>query len=164
MQGLIKQWALQKNAKQSAHKQYLKRLKNKKPKNIDAEAEKIHNQVFKEINCLNCANCCTSIPPLIIKSDIKRIAKFLKMTEKQFTESYVTKDADGDDVFNQSPCKFLESDNRCAIYDVRPKACRAYPHTNHFEFSRHYSVHAQNTMYCPAVFHIIERLMKKIPN
>jgi len=163
MQELIKSWKSQKEAKQNKHRQYLKRLKKKKLKNVDVGAEKIHTQVFKEMDCLDCANCCTSIPPLIIKSDVKRISKFLQLTEKQFLENHVTQDADGDNVLNQSPCKFLESDNRCSIYEVRPKACRAYPHTNHFEFSRHYAIHAQNTMYCPAVFHIIERLMKKLP-
>jgi len=163
MQGLIKIWELQKEAKQNAHKQYLKRVKKKKPKTIDTEAEKVHNQVFKELDCLDCANCCTSIPPLVVKSDVKRISKFLRISEKQFIESYVKQDADGDDVLNQSPCHFLQTDNSCSIYEVRPKACRAYPHTNHFEFSRYYHIHAQNTMYCPAVFHIIERLAKKIP-
>jgi len=162
MPDLIEKWKHQKQTKNASQTQYLKKLKNSKNKNIDVLAEKLHNQVFSEIDCLKCANCCTSIPPIIIKSDIKRIAKHLNLTEKQFAEKHLTTDEDGDQVLNASPCKFLLPDNKCSIYDVRPKACRAYPHTNHYEFSRHLFTHIQNTMYCPAVFNIVDLMMKKI--
>ena len=65
---------------------------------------------------------------------------------------------DMDMVMNVSPCPFLETDNKCSIYEYRPKACREYPHTEDYEFTKNIGLHATNAIYCPAVFHILEKL------
>ena len=49
-------------------------------------------------------------------------------------------------------------DNRCTIYDVRPAACREYPHTDKEGFTFRTMLHANNAKQCPAVFWIVEQL------
>ena len=159
MKDPIQEWKNKKADTQAAQKKYLTNLrKNKTPKNLDSEADRAHDKVFSKVDCLKCANCCTSIPPIVNKTDTRRIAKHLGMKESEFQKEYLVQDEDGDTVMNVSPCRFLEADNACAIYEVRPKACRAYPHTNRHEFSKNINLHIQNLNYCPAVFHIVEVL------
>ena len=47
-----------------------------------------------------------------------------------FEAEFLQVDEDGDKVFKSMPCPFLGGDNLCSIYDVRPKACREFPHTD----------------------------------
>ncbi len=137
-------------------------LSNTSKKNIDKNfAEEVHNEVFSEVNCLDCANCCTSIPPIVNKADVTRIAKYLGLKKNDFEDQYLYRDEDGDMVMKQTPCVFLEEGNACSIYDVRPKACQQYPHTGEYEFYNNLNLHVQNSQYCPAVFHILVRLQKK---
>lgn len=125
---------------------------------LTKKADKVHNKVFQKIDCLDCANCCSSIPPIVTRIDAKRISAHLNLSIQKFSEKYLRVDEDGDTVFISSPCVFLEEDNRCQIYEVRPKACRAYPHTGDSEFTQNIRLHSININYCPAVFHILERL------
>jgi len=158
MNSLIEEWQKQKKNRQKAHKQFVKRLEKRKSKALSKLGEELHENVFSEVSCLDCANCCTSIPPMASRADISRIAKHLGMSKKEFEIQYLKIDEDGDKVINQTPCPFLQSDNACLIYDVRPQACRKYPHTDNYEFAQHLNLHAQNSFYCPAVFHILERM------
>jgi hypothetical protein len=54
-------------------------------------------------------------------------------------------------------------DNTCLIYDVRPKACSEYPHTNRRKFIQLADLTIKNTEVCPAAFEIVEDLKKAIP-
>ncbi|MBN1599883.1 MAG: YkgJ family cysteine cluster protein [Bacteroidales bacterium] len=119
---------------------------------------KLHDEEFAKINCLECALCCKSISPAIYRSDIKRMAAFLKLSVPQVIDTYLTEDNDGEFVFRQTPCPFLGDDNYCSIYESRPKACREYPHTNRKRFYQILSLTAKNAKVCPAVFNIVEKL------
>jgi len=121
-------------------------------------ADKVHNDVFEEMDCLQCGNCCKSIPPMISNRDVKRISKVLGMSKDVFLEKYVVVDNDGDQVINSSPCPFLASDNKCQIYEDRPSACRAYPHSGEGMFYKNWSHHKRNAKYCPALLEILTRL------
>ena len=158
MEDYIEEWRKRKSQAKKTHKKLVGRLSKVKEKTLTRHTENLHTQVFEKIDCLDCANCCTSIPPIINETDVRRIAKYLGMKVAQFKEAYVTIDEDQDMVLNQSPCHFLESDHKCSIYEVRPKACRQYPHTDNFEFAKNLKLHATNSRYCPAVFHILEKL------
>ncbi|MFK8103815.1 MAG: YkgJ family cysteine cluster protein [Saprospiraceae bacterium] len=160
MKDLIEHWKLKKDAVKKPQQQFVRQLKRKKRKEIDELADQLHQEVFQEIDCLDCANCCTSIPPLLTRTDISRIAKHLGMKTAEFQEQYAVQDEDGDIVMNASPCPFLQADHACMIYEHRPKACRQYPHTNQQAFMQNLKLHATNAQYCPAVFHILERMMK----
>ncbi len=117
-----------------------------------------HNQEFRQINCLECANCCKTISPGIYYSDIKRLGIALKMKVTDIISTYLVLDDEGVYGFKQTPCPFLDENNYCAIYESRPKACREYPHTNRKRFYQLFDITALNTKVCPAVFNIIERL------
>ena len=163
MTKLIQIWDREKQSKGGAHRRFVRRLKEHQGKHLDRWGNELHQQVFSEIDCLDCANCCRSIPPLVNKADISRMAKYFRMKPARFEEEYVTLDEDGDQVLNMTPCVFLLEDNRCQIYEIRPKACREYPHTGQLEFSGHLRIHGINSSYCPAVFHILERMIKGLP-
>ena len=116
--------------KQKEHRKFLGNLKKKAPKNLDKIALEIHQEVFEEIDCTACANCCKSLGPDFKEADITRIAKYFKMKLPAFEDEFLQVDEDGDKIFKSMPCPFLGGDNLCSIYDVRPKACREFPHTD----------------------------------
>ncbi|VAW27819.1 FIG00650678: hypothetical protein [hydrothermal vent metagenome] len=111
----------------------------------------LHNNAFETIDCLECANCCTTTGPLLTEKDIDRIAKHLKLKPSQFIADYLCVDEDQDYVFQSMPCTFLSSDNYCSIYAVRPKACREYPHTDRVNQQGILSITHKNVTLCPAV-------------
>lgn len=155
---LIKDWKRKNQEAKKETQQILKKLKNKKGKVLDELANETHDLIFKKIDCLDCANCCTSIPPIVTKTDATRIAKEFGMKPAEFEQQYLTVDDDGDTVMNTSPCPFLQKDNMCLIYDIRPKACRQFPHTDSLEFSKNIKLHNLNAQICPGVFHILRKL------
>ena len=97
---------------------------------LDKLIHPLHKEVFKCTDCLKCANCCKTTSPLFTDKDIIRIAKHVRLKPSKFTEKYLRIDEDRDYVLQSTPCSFLENNNYCSIYDVRPKACREYPHTD----------------------------------
>ncbi len=155
---LIQDWKNRRQTSKKQHRKLIDRLKREKSKKLNQLGDELHEEVFQEIDCLDCANCCTSIPPIVNRTDASRIAKHLGMKVTQFQNEYLHQDEDGDMVMNTSPCPFLQKDHTCLIYEFRPRACREYPHTDNFEFAEHFKLHKENMMYCPAVFHIVERI------
>jgi len=154
---LIEKWNSQKGNSRIVN-ELSKALSKINFKTRHQKAETIHKEVFEEVDCLQCANCCKSIPPIVSSRDSKRISKYLNLRKSDFEERYLVTDEDGDQVINTSPCPFLENDNKCRIYDVRPSACRQYPHTGDEGFFKHLSLHKRNVKYCPALFEIMLRL------
>ena len=135
-----------------------KMLKNLKKKNLDTLFQNQHYEVFEEIDCLACANCCITTGPLILERDIDRISKSLRMKPASFINEYLCRDEDNDWVFKSMPCPFLDSDNYCLIYDVRPKACREYPHTDRKNIHQLFARTLINSTICPVVGMILERI------
>ncbi|MBS2098728.1 YkgJ family cysteine cluster protein [Carboxylicivirga linearis] len=144
--------------KSKENKVFLTRLKKKKPKDLDENAQDLHHQVFEYTNCLECANCCKSISPIVIDRDIDRLAKHLRIKPSAVIDQYLHLDEDGDYVFNETPCPFLMPDNYCMVYESRPRACREYPHTDRKRFFQISSLTYKNTFVCPAVFDVVEGL------
>lgn len=141
-----------------AKKRLLNQLKREKPRKLDSIMQEAHGNAFSCINCLECANCCTTTGPILTDTDIKRVAKHLRMKEVDFVAKYVVEDEDDDQVFNTLPCPFLGADNYCSIYDHRPKACRDYPHTDRVKQHQLLDLHMQNESICPAV----EKVLKEV--
>lgn len=145
------------------NKKYFDKLKKKTPKNLDVQMQEIHTAVFKKTDCLSCANCCKTTGPLFTDADIERISKHLKMKSQRFIEQYLRIDEDQDYVLKSVPCTFLDQENYCMIYDVRPKACREFPHTDRKKFQQIASLTLQNVAICPAAYKVVEELKKKMP-
>lgn len=156
---------LQKSAKDkhNENKKYFDKLKKKAPKNLDYQMLDIHEDVFNRIDCLECANCCKTTGPLFTSQDIERISKYLKLKPQQFFEAYLQVDEDKDTVLKELPCHFLDFENKCMIYDVRPKACKEYPHTDRKKFQQITALTLNNVAICPAAYEVVEQMKKKIP-
>ncbi len=138
-----------------------KRISKKKHNKVDAVFHQLHEQVFENIDCLSCANCCKTTSPIFRQIDVKRIAKKMKMPEASFENQYLKKDDEGDWVLKSSPCPFLFEDNTCGIYEYRPQACREYPHTNRKRMSSILPLTLKNVDVCPAVAKIAVQIQEK---
>jgi len=158
LQNLSKQAKLKKNTFQSV----IKKIKKRPPKNFDYIMLDIHQKVFEKIDCLTCANCCKTTSPIVTEKDIERIAKFLKLKPQQFIAQYLQRDTDELWMMQQTPCVFLADDNYCLIYEVRPKACREYPHLDRKKNFQLLNLHLKNTEICPAVFDALDLLSEKV--
>jgi len=162
MQDLIN--SLPKRAKDThkENKSFFTKLKKKPPKQLDYIMSELHDEEFQRTDCLECANCCKTTGPLFTDKDVSRIAKFFKQKPQQFIAQYLRVDEDRDYVLKTVPCTFLGTDNYCSIYDVRPKACREFPHTNRKKFQQISELTLKNVAICPAAFNIVEAMKKNI--
>ena len=156
---IIKEKALQ---NKKANKKVLQKLKKKNPRVVDEIMHELHEEAFDHIDCLNCANCCITTGPLFTDKDIERIAKHLRLKPQAFIDQYLRIDEDKDYVLKSVPCTFLGPDNYCSIYEVRPKACREYPHTDRVKQHQILHLNLKNTEVCPAVFEIFEKLKQSV--
>ncbi len=140
---------------------FFQKVNKKKRRSIDDLVHKIHIDVFDNIDCLACANCCKTLGPRITDKDIAKLSKTLRLKPGELIDQYLQLDEDNDYIFNSMPCPFLMSDNYCMVYENRPKACREYPHTDRANFLQISKLSIRNTYTCPAVYEIIEQLKKK---
>ncbi len=145
------------------NKKFLAKLKKKPPKKLDFLMSELHEAEFERTDCLTCANCCKTTGPLFTNKDVARISKHFRMKEQHFVEAYLRIDEDNDYVLQSVPCTFLGADNYCSIYDVRPKACREFPHTDRKKFQQISNLTLKNVAICPAAFNIVEEMKKRLP-
>lgn len=148
-------------AAEPSTRKFFQSIPKKQLKKMDSAIHKLHHEVFEEIDCLECANCCKSLGPRITEQDVKRMGKALRMKPDEIIDTYLKVDEDNDMVFKEMPCPFLAPDNYCIIYENRPKACREYPHTNRSKFYQIVKLSIKNTHTCPAVYEVFERLKKE---
>lgn len=140
------------------NKALLTDLKSKRGIKLDDLFHNAHSEVFAKTDCLTCANCCKTTSPIFYQTDIERAAKSLGIKPGDFIKTYLMMDEDGDFVFTSAPCPFLQEDNRCEIYKDRPTACREYPHTNRKNIRQILDLTYRNTLVCPAVLSIVEKV------
>lgn len=143
-------------------KKFFLKLKKKPPKHLDALMMELHEDEFSRTDCLSCANCCKTTGPLFTDKDVERISKYLRQKPQQFITNYLRIDEENDLVLQKVPCAFLGHDNYCSIYDVRPKACREFPHTDRKKFQQITHLTLKNVGICPAAFNIVEEMKKRL--
>ena len=148
--------------KEQENRKFLAQLKRKDARKVDTAFHALHYDVFSEVDCLKCANCCKTTSPIFYPNDIERLARALRMKPGDFIEKYLRVDEDRDYVLKASPCPFLDEDNYCQVYEDRPRACREYPHTDRKKMVQITELTLKNTLVCPAVFEMVERL-KQVP-
>ena len=142
---------------------FMKRLQRKAPKGMDALAKKMDAEVWKEIDCLECAHCCTKMTPTYTKTDINRIAKHLGMTYQEYFDKWCETDKDNGDIVNRiQPCQFLEKNNKCSIYSVRPADCSGFPHFKKKDVLDYTHVYTENIHRCPATLKGVELMEKNV--
>ena len=162
MQDVIKNLPKIAKDKHKENKTFFSKLKKKPPKQLDYIMQELHEEEFRRTDCLDCANCCKTTGPLFTDKDIVRIAKFFKMKPQRFIDIYLRIDEDKDYVLQAVPCTFLGADNYCSIYDVRPKACSEFPHTDRKKFQQISNLTLKNIAICPAAFNIVEAMKQRI--
>ncbi len=147
---------------ETINKKFFDKLKKISPDQLDKIVHPVHEDVFDEVDCLACANCCKTTSPIFYQADIERVARKLRLKPSEFIDQYLHLDEDNDYVLNSSPCPFLDGENYCLVYESRPTACREYPHTNRKRFRQILNLTLKNAQVCPAVFEIVERLKVKL--
>ncbi|MBR9855671.1 MAG: YkgJ family cysteine cluster protein [Algicola sp.] len=162
MDEIIRELPQRAREKHAENKKFFAKLKKRPPKNLDYTMQELHGQEFERTDCLSCANCCKTTGPLFTSTDVERIAKHFRMKPSQFIEEFLRVDEDNDYVLQSVPCTFLGADNYCSIYDVRPKACREFPHTDRKKIQQIANLTMKNVAICPAAFNIVEEMKKSI--
>jgi uncharacterized protein len=155
---LLHNWQKKSTENQKKYRQFLQRAdKNKVLKQLPG----LHDEAFEKINCLSCAACCRNYSPRFKTTDIKRVAKHLKMKETELVNKYLVVDEDGDHVVNAKPCPFLGADNFCSIYEHRPTDCARFPYTDEDVLIKRPKITEKNSTFCPAVYFVLEKLVAK---
>jgi uncharacterized protein len=144
--------------KLAANKKLVAKLKKSVPRDLDIVSSDLHDEIFAETDCLACANCCKTTSPIFYERDVERLAKRMNIRPSAFIDKYLHLDEDKDYVLNSAPCIFLDSENYCTVYDDRPNACREYPHTKRKRFHQVLELALKNTLVCPAVLKIMDKL------
>ena len=156
---LLQNWQKKSALRQKIYKNYLRSANKNK---VLAALPSLHEEAFDKIDCLACAACCKYYSPRFKTTDIKRIAKHLRMKEGSFIDTYLQIDGDGDYVLQQSPCAFLGADNYCSIYEVRPSDCARFPYTNEDVILKRQPLTLKNSTFCPITYYVLEKLVKEV--
>ncbi len=142
---------------------FLRKLDELVPDDMPEVVAQTDAEVWAHIDCTTCANCCKTMTPTFNKQDIRRISAHLKMSPKDFKAKWLHQDPDnGDWVNNLQPCQFLQPDNRCGIYEVRPLDCAEFPHHNKKPFDEYNETFIGNVPRCPATNELVARLKKRL--
>ena len=140
-------------------KSFLSRIGKNPPRGLDIMTAAVEKEVWKEVDCLSCANCCKTMSPTYTKADIRRISKHFSQTPEEFTKQWLRKDRQGDLLNKTEPCQFLNlKDNKCSIYAIRPLDCSGFPHLPKKKMVEYMHVHKQNIEFCPATYKLVEKM------
>lgn len=140
-------------------KKFLTKVLKEQPQGLDKLAADTEKEVWKEVDCLTCANCCKTMSPTFNAADIKRISKHFNQSPEAFTKQWLRKDKIGDMLNKTEPCQFLNlQDNKCSIYEIRPADCSGFPHLSKKRMVDYIHVHKQNIEYCPATYKLVEKM------
>jgi Fe-S-cluster containining protein len=86
-----------------------------------------------KFGCTGCGHCCIAGNGWFVypgSGEAERIRGYLGLSSGWFRRRYLVKTADGDPVLSyrdDGRCVFLQNDNSCRIYPVRPLQCKTYP-------------------------------------
>jgi uncharacterized protein len=145
-------------------RRFLTKVEKNPPAHLDKLAQQLNNEVWTQVDCISCANCCKTMSPTYTPEDIKRISAYLNITPKKFKEKWLNYDKkDGDWMNKSTPCQFLDlNTNMCTVYEVRPKDCAGFPHFTKRKMIDYMHVHKQNLEYCPATFKMVQGMMEQL--
>ena len=123
-------------------------------------------QVHDEIDCRECAECCRVTEVQLAKRDVEKLAKFLRLREKDFLDQYTMTGEDGELILKRTKeagCVFLAG-NECTVYEARPGNCERFPHvlkgagsipSRMWQF-------VDRAEFCPIVYNWIEKVKEDI--
>jgi hypothetical protein len=160
-QQLLKQ--IRKKAKKEAaqNRRFFRRIKKKKPAGLTKAFREGHDDAFRHINCMKCANCCRTSLAVFGEADVRRVSAHFSMTKKEFIKKYLRPHPDYDYLIKTLPCPFLREDNLCGIYEIRPEGCRTYPPAKLRLTDEQLDVLHDNIGICPAVSEMVENIKSR---
>ncbi|MFM8591332.1 MAG: YkgJ family cysteine cluster protein [Sphingomonadales bacterium] len=161
---LLRSFRAKVRSRKTAFKRFLTRLEKKPVRGLQQLIVQIEKEVWAEVDCLSCANCCKTMSPTYTPADLKRIARHFGITVPAFKKKWLKQERGGDrDWINRStPCQFLNTkSNKCSIYAIRPLDCSGFPHLPK-KFVEYAHVHKQNLDSCPATFLLVEKLSQQL--
>lgn len=129
---------------------------------LDAVVRQTTDEVWREFDCTTCANCCKVLQVVVDNADIRRLAERRGVSFRQFGRRYVRVGPDKTKYLASTPCMFLGEDNRCTVYEDRPKACRDFPYLHDAGFRNHSLMMIENCATCPIVFNVWQRLKARL--
>lgn len=140
-------------------RRFLRRLKYRHPwsrRQVMELQVALTNEIWEQIDCRKCANCCASMRLQLTASDCARLARIMGLTTDEFRRQHTERGRDGLWYMKQHPCMFL-NDRLCTIYPDRPSRCRGYPylHTNVLDDM---AWTLEQMEYCPIVFNVLEKM------
>ena len=69
-------------------KRFLTKIEKNPPRGLDKITAALEPEVWKEVDCLTCANCCKTTSPIFINSDIERLAKSFNIKPGAFIDKH----------------------------------------------------------------------------
>lgn len=159
---LIQRYARNNEAEDARFRGWLKGYCSLSNRDLDKVVQEVTDAVWSEIDCLECANCCKTLQPSVDEEDISRLAKRLKLTTKEFRDKYTKLDEDKQRILATTPCRFLGADNRCTVYEDRPKACHDFPYLHQADFRSRSITMMLNCEVCPIVFNTWNTMKQKL--
>lgn len=142
---------------------FLNKLDHTVPAHLHLIVEEKDQEVWKEIDCTECARCCHTMTPTYTQEDIVRLSSHLEMSQDEFIKLYLEEEEDHPEVLmhRHLPCAFLK-DNRCTVYEARPDNCRSFPYHDKQPFDEYYPTYVQNIEYCPATYLLISKIEEEV--
>lgn len=94
------------------------------------ETEPLKFKILKKVKCKKCGWCCKAQNAMLTIDDVKRLCTYLKCNYEELREKYLDKNMKIP--YLKSPCPFLDGEDKCTIYNIRPKVCKIYPFVDFF--------------------------------
>ena len=159
----LRAWKKTARLKRNSFRRFLTKLEKNAPRGIEKLTATLEKEVWREVDCLACANCCKTMTPTFTPADLKRISAHFGQAVDEFKAKWLYKERSSGDWMNKKqPCQFLNlSDNKCSIYAIRPADCAGFPHLPK-KMKDYVHVHKQNVEYCPATFKLVEKMMVQL--
>ena len=133
--------------------------------NLDSpeSLRKLKEKMLSVFKCQQSGNCCRC-PGVVYATqpEISSMASVLHTSIYDFREKYIVKRNGWDviaDVSHRPNC-FLNNNNKCSIYEARPKACRTYPDWPEIWTSRAQIL--KECASCPGLKKAFEFVLKKL--
>ncbi|MFN9595332.1 MAG: YkgJ family cysteine cluster protein [Bacteroidota bacterium] len=158
----VKEWALEgSNTLKSIHNQ----LKSKASKDVDDLFFKHAQKITELVDCTTCGNCCKLLEAGLSDDEIAKLSIIKNERPEHFKRLYLLKENGSDAWYlKETPCTFLKSDCKCAIYEDRPKACINYPGLNHPGIKYRLRSVWANYEICPIVYASVEAVKTDLAN
>jgi Fe-S-cluster containining protein len=120
-------------------------------------------EVERHIDCTQCANCCRELSVSVSAGEIEEIARFLDMTPGEVARQCTSIESERVLATRDGACIFLYG-NLCMIYEVRPRPCREFPHSDLHNQTLGGRMPSQlrRAEVCPIVFNTIEAYKRRL--